>query len=96
MSASAIRFAPRTRAQSGIRTGGLAYQGIMAQIMAEREEAARAEAEHHSFLESLAPIVVAHAATYDYQTKDYRRHYADGVQVIRATRGHIALRASYR
>ena len=95
MSNTALRFAPRTRGQRGIRTGALAYQGIMAQVQKERYEAEREAAEHQEYLDSLPPIVIANAATYDYMTGNYRRHYADGVNVVRVTRGHLELKVAY-
>ena len=87
MSASAFRFAPAHRAQRGIRFGAIAYQGIMASVIAEREaEQAR--------LDSIEPPLIAHAATYDYQTKQYRKHYdADWqVRITRVSRGHLELK----
>lgn len=95
MSTSAIRFAPRTRGQRGIRTGALAYQGILASVLAEKERYEAEQREHQAYLDSLPPIVIANAATYDYMTGNYRRHYTDGVKVVRVTRGHLELRCAY-
>lgn len=97
MSATAIRFAPRTRAQRGIRTGMLAYMGLAekaARAREERYEAALTAAEEAwcwaQVEKPVAATRIGGAGVTVYQT-----HYAAGVKVTYRHRKHTILTASY-
>lgn len=95
MSTSAIRFAPRTRAQRGIRTGMLAYLGVAEQVQAEvhaEAQAALVAAEcEYMWRQIEKPVAATRVGT----TRIYQTHYAAGVTVTYRTRKHTLLTANY-
>lgn len=95
MSATAIRFAPRTRAQRGIRTGMLSYLGIKEQAQAEHARAQEAALIAAECAWMWAQVEKPVAATRLGNTDTYMTHYGAHVQVQYRSRKHIVLKASY-
>lgn len=94
MSATAIRFAPRNRAQRGVRTGMLAYQGIASRVQAEAQAQAEAERIRAEELFCWAQIEKPVAATL-LGGGLYQKHYGAHVKVTYRTRKHTILTAAY-